>query len=92
MVDKTLFCLKTITYADYSHSIISWHLKPLTDKASFRGHIQESVRKYEKVRRLVAMDGNRYPQLVLCDSHFRAGPLGLREREEGAVVVIVRRL
>ena len=23
---------------------------------------------------LVAIDGNRYPQLVLCDSHFRAGP------------------
>jgi hypothetical protein len=58
----------------HSHSIISWCLKQLTEKAYFRGHIERSVRKSEKVRRLVAIDGNRYPVLVLCDSHYRAGP------------------
>lgn len=49
--------LKTITYEDHSHSIISWRFNSLADQESFGGHLYRSVRRYDKNLRLAAIDG-----------------------------------
>jgi hypothetical protein len=74
MDDKTLFCLKTITYTGHSHSIVSGIRNRLKMFGFFQCHLNFTVRLTVKIFCLVPIEPDRCRKRSPTELAFKVKP------------------